>query len=222
MCGRFAIIDEVSKIAELFSIDDILAGYHSSYNIPPGVNVPAIVKNEGRRSLATFRWGLIPSWAKDPKIGYRMINARSETIQEKASFRGPFKTRRCIIPASGFFEWEKKEGKKEPVYIYMSDREPFGLAGIYEKWISPAGEEIYSCSIITVGANELIMPIHDRMPVIIEKNSADLWLSTESSIERDVAPLMKPFPPERMAFHHVSRAVNSPKNNSPECIEPVG
>ena len=221
MCGRFALIDYYNTISEHFSIDEILGEYQVSYNIPPGGKILSVIIKEDKRILAPLQWGLIPFWSKEPSIGGRMINARAETIQEKPSFRHAVKSNRCLIVASGFFEWEKKEKSKDPVFIYMKNREPFGMAGVYDRWISPAGLEIISCAIITTGANSLLMPIHDRMPVIIQKNMHDRWLNTSGSLDTQVIPLLKPFPPELMSFHHVSKTVNSPKHNTPECIEPL-
>lgn len=221
MCGRFAIIDRIEKISEYFSIDEIVGDYRISYNMAPGEMVPAVIQTGTGRSLLRLKWGLIPSWSKDPSVGNRMINARGETVLEKPSFRSPIKSKRCLIVASGFYEWEKKGMEKSPVYIYKKDSFPLGMAGIYDRWVSPAGDEVLSCTIITTESNELLRPIHDRMPVIIPKNMHNQWLSAGSDVESKIVPLLKPFPGDQMVFHHVSKIVNSAKNKSPECIEPL-
>ena len=170
--------------------------------------------------MALCKWGLIPSWAKDPKIGYKMINARAETVAEKQSFRSSFKKHRVLIPANGFYEWKKEGKSKIPFYISLKSGAPFGFAGLLSEWISPEKKQICTCTIITTGANDLLQNIHDRMPVIIKKEEEDMWLHNEE--DRNVLQaLLKPYPSDEMDYYAVSTMVNSPANNSPECIKPL-
>ena len=175
---------------------------------------------EGKRKLVSMQWGLIPSWSKDPNIGYKMINARAETILEKPSFKGAFKHRRCLIIADGFYEWREEGSGKVPVYIFLRDKGPFGMAGIYEVWKSESGEEIKTCSIITTAANEFMKPIHHRMPLIIRREDEAVWLDPKTE-ESALLQILKPCDPSLMDCHDVSSAVNSPSHNAADCIEPA-
>ncbi|MCA9916322.1 MAG: SOS response-associated peptidase, partial [Anaerolineales bacterium] len=177
---------------------------------------------EGERDFTFFHWGLIPSWAKDPTIGSRMINARSETVTEKPSFRTAFKRRRCLIPADGFYEWQKLGSGKQPMFIRPAEGEerPFALAGLWEFWSDPDGGTIQSCTILTTSPNELMAPIHNRMPVIIEPEDFDLWLNPEPDPEQGLH-LLRPYPAEKMAAYPVSTVVNNPRNDVPDCIQPI-
>jgi putative SOS response-associated peptidase YedK len=174
-----------------------------------------------QRELQQLRWGLIPSWAKDSSIGSKLINARSETVAEKPSFRSAFKHRRCLVVADGFYEWQKQQGTKQPFYFRLRDEQPFGFAGLWEKWSSPTQEEIISCTILTTTANELLQSIHDRMPVILDPKDYDLWLDPEVQTPQPLQSLLSPYPAAAMTGYPVSKLVNSPKHNSPECIMPV-
>jgi putative SOS response-associated peptidase YedK len=171
--------------------------------------------------LAMLRWGPIPSWAKDANIGNRLINARADTVAAKPSFRSAFKRRRCLVPADGFYEW-KRDGKvKQPFFIHRKDEEPFAFAGLWERWENPEdGKEVQSCSLITTEANELMAPIHDRMPVILAESAYDRWLDLDEPVS-DLQSLLKPFPANELAAYPISTYVNSPKNQGPKCIEPV-
>jgi putative SOS response-associated peptidase YedK len=171
--------------------------------------------------MKQMRWGLIPSWAKDPSIGNRMINARAETIAEKPAFRAALKKRRCLIPADGFFEWQKLGNVKQPVRIVLKSRQPFGFAGLWEQWVAPDGEGILSCTIITTEANELLKPIHDRMPVILMQDVEAVWLDPKIQETEKLLPLLRQYPPEQMEFYPVSREVNSPAHDTPDCIVPI-
>ncbi len=218
MCGRYTLKTPVEALAERFGIEPAHAA--SSYNIAPTQEVAAVLSENGVRALEMLRWGLIPSWADDPQIGSRMINARAETVPEKPSFRRAFRSRRCLILADGFYEWRKTGGGKQPHYIRMEDGSPFAFAGLWESWKN--GREIRSCAIITTGANELVGEIHDRMPVILHPEDYDLWLNPDFDEKDPLATLLKPYPANEMEAYPVSRYVNSPSNDDPGCVQPVG
>ena len=169
-----------------------------------------------------LRWGLVPSWAKDPSIGSRMINARGETVANKPSFRGPFRSRRCLIPADGFYEWAKGEGgTKQPYYVTLREKRPLAFAGLWEHWEDPDGAAIESCTIITTQANEVLADIHERMPVILHRADYDRWLDLGFQDTSKLQQLLAPYPAHQMARHAVSTFVNSPRNESAACIEPL-
>ncbi len=221
MCGRFANTEYLNIIAEYYDIDEIYSSAKPSYNVAPGNSIPSIVFCNKKRILKDFRWGLVPHWAKDPKTGYRMINARAETIGEKPGFKKALSARRCLIVAGGFFEWEKKKKGKHPVYVYLEDKKLMVMAGLHEKWVSGEKKVLETCTIITTTPNRLLEPIHNRMPVILHEQDINTWLDTENHPAEEVISLLKPFPSHEMKYHPVSDLVNSPKNNSPECIVPV-
>ena len=221
MCGRFTLTIELKAIAERFSVQPpATANPTPRYNIAPSQMV-IVIGNDGRRYMRQMRWGLIPSWAKDPAIGNRLINARAETIAEKPSFSNALKKRRCIIPADGFYEWQKLGKVKQPVRIVLKSREPFGLAGLWEQWISPANETVLTCTIITTAANDLLQAIHDRMPVILNREDEARWLDPQLDDPAQLLPLLKPYPPELVEFYPVSPQINSPTVDVPGNIEPV-
>jgi putative SOS response-associated peptidase YedK len=182
-----------------------------------------VIPNDGLNRLDFFNWGLIPFWAKDPKIGNRLINARSETIAEKPSFRGSFKYKRCLILADGFYEWQKQPGTKTkiPMYIHMKDRSPFAFAGLWDNWQSKDGSEIKSCTIITTQPNEFLEQIHNRMPVILPQDAYADWIKEGENDPELLKSLLQPFPSEMMAAFPVSTKVNSPQNDIPEVVIPV-
>jgi putative SOS response-associated peptidase YedK len=191
------------------------------YNVSPSQSVAAIRHADGRRTLARLRWGLIPSWAKDPKIDYQCINARAETVATKPAFRSAFKRRRCLIPADGFLEWQKLSAKKkQPYHIRLRDESVFTFAGLWECWHPPEGEPVETCTIVTTEANDLVRPLHDRMPVILDGGDRDAWLAPDAEAVL-LQPLLRPFPAELMEAVAVSTLVNSPKNDLPECLEPL-
>jgi putative SOS response-associated peptidase YedK len=220
MCGRFVRKCSLNEITDEFEILEIQWAWEPSYNIAPGQNVAGIL-NEGGRTLVPLRWGLIPWWAKDQSIGYKMINARAESVGQKRSFSRAIKTQRCLIVADGFYEWQQVEKKKYPVYIKLRSGKPFGLAGIYDRWKSGDGAVITSCTIITTVPNEVVKPLHNRMPVIIERDERTLWLDKNVTEIAEIMPLLKPYPSGEMEAYQVSTKVNSPKFNQPECIKPV-
>jgi len=217
MCGRFAQIEPIGSIIKTFFIDEVVTDLIPSYNIAPGSRILSVVVRDGKRYLVEQLWGLVPHWAKDPSIGNKLINARGETVNQKPSFRNAFKSRRCLIPASGFYEWKKEGRLKVPYYVRLKSGSTFGLAGLHETWTSKSGEELRTCTIITTGANALMEPIHDRMPVIIPQDRQDQWLDT-AVMPDEVLGLIAPYPADEMELFPVSTMVNSPKNDSAECI----
>ena len=218
MCGRYTLTADPKTLQAEFGIS-IPENLAPRYNIAPTQPVPVVVAENGTPRLDVFRWGLIPSWAKDPRIGNKLINARAETIAEKPSFRTAFRRRRCLIPADGFFEWQKTPHGKQPVFIHLKNRRPFAFAGLWEQWLSPDGSEIFSCTIITTAPNELLKDVHNRMPVILPPDTRRLWLDS-SQPSQHLLPLLKPYPATEMTFYPVSKLVNAPANDNPACIEP--
>jgi putative SOS response-associated peptidase YedK len=183
----------------------------------------AVAPNDGLLKLDFYVWGLIPSWAKDPAIGSRMINARGETLAEKPSFRSAFRRRRCLIPADGFYEWQQVPGHKTktPMYIRLKSGEPFAFAGLWESWNAPDGSNILSCTIITTSPNALMQPIHNRMPVILPASAYAQWLEPGEQNPADLQPLLQAYPPEEMTAYPVSTLVNRPENDVAACIQPA-
>ena len=221
MCGRFTLTPELKVLAERFSVSPTpTADYNPRYNIAPTQPV-IVIEDNGKRSMKTMKWGLIPSWAKDPSIGNRMINARVETLTEKPSFRDALKKRRCLIPADSFYEWQKLGKVKQPVRIVLKSREAFGLAGLWDCWTSPAQEEVLSCTIITTEANELMQEIHDRMPVILNRDVEGRWLDPTVNNLVVLLGMLKPYPSELMEYYSVSKGVNSPGHDAADCIVPL-
>jgi len=218
MCGRYTLKTPINVLAERFDLDDYSSSLSPSYNIAPTQEVAAIVEEGEERKLETFRWGLIPSWSKDPSIGNKMINARAETVSEKPSFRSAFKKRRCLIVADGFYEWQKTDGGKQPFHIKMNDSSPFAFAGLWEAW-DKDGEEIRSCSIITTDANDLMNEIHHRMPVILHPENYGVWIDSGFEEKEALMDLLKPYPSDEMEAYAVSRRVNKPSNNEPSVLE---
>ena len=220
MCGRFVLSLSTVDIIKKFAVDKVLGESIPSYNIAPTQMVSGIV-NDGSNCLVQFQWGLIPSWAKDPSIGSKMINARAETLSGKPSFKKAFKQQRCLIISDGFYEWRKDGKAKTPYFIRLKAHELFGFAGLFDIWTSSKGEKTKSCTIITTESNELLKPVHSRMPVIIPKDDEPLWLNPAMQNEKQIFPVLKQYPSEKMECYEVSKTVNSPANNSPDCIKPV-
>ena len=222
MCGRFTLTADPNDLREAFPWLNIPEAPPPRYNVAPSQPV-AVIPNDGRNQMDYFVWGLIPSWAKDPSIGNRMINARAETLTEKPSFRTAFRRRRCLIPADGFYEWKQETGgkSKTPMYIRLKSGKPFALAGLWERWDSKDGSTILSCTIITTQPNELMQTIHNRMPVILPPQTYTQWLDPGEPNLADLSGLLQPYPAEEMTAYPVSRLVNSPANDLPACIEPV-
>jgi putative SOS response-associated peptidase YedK len=218
MCGRFTRTQSVEAIAAEFGVEQVSDDLGPSYNIAPTQKV-AVVITDGIKQLVSARWGLVPSWAKDPSVGNKMINARAETITEKASYRTAFKKRRCLVVADGFYEWQNLGDSKRPVYVRLKTGKPFGFAGLYEVWKAPEGTDLMTCTIITTEANELMKPIHERMPVIIPREQRDNWLDPTAGDQRRLLEMLRPYPAAEMEAYPVSKHVNAPGNNSPLCIK---
>jgi putative SOS response-associated peptidase YedK len=218
MCGRFANTEKIEKLAAQYSAKPFKGEeWQGSYNIAPTQMIPVIVDEPEGRELRLMRWGLVPHWAKDIKIGNSMFNARAETVKDKPGFRDSFKNKRCIIPASGFFEWKKLTTAKEP--YYFSPREGlFSFAGLWSVWVSPESVEIETFTIITTDANKVVKPIHDRMPVIMGHNSMAAWLS-QATKAKELQEILIPCADNQIQCFAVSKLVNSPKNNDAKCIE---
>lgn len=208
----------VGTLAEEFGVTGPLPEVPPRYNVAPTQEVAAVLGEDDERHLEMLRWGLIPSWADDSGIGSRMINARSETVAEKPSFRKAFKERRCLIVADGFYEWQKTNDGKQPYYIRMRDGSPFAFAGLWESW-GKHGEEIRSCTILTTDANDLVGEVHHRMPVILPPENYDLWLDPDVREAEPLLDLLRPHPDDVMEAYPVSRRVNKPSNDEPGCIE---
>lgn len=220
MCGRFVRKCSLDEIKDEFDIFEIQWAWEPSYNIAPGQNVAGIIDDK-KTILTTFRWGLIPWWAKEESIGYKMINARAETLAEKRSFSKAFKTQRCLIVADGFYEWRKVNTKKFPMYIHLRSGKPFGFGGLYDTWRSPDGKTVISCTIITTEPNDVVQPLHNRMPVIIPREDRSLWLDRTVQEPDELMPLLKPYDSAEMEAYDVSMQVNSPKVNRPENIKRI-
>ena len=218
MCGRFTLRSSSRVVAQALGLPEIPL-FQPRYNIAPTQTVAAIRLNDGARQPSFLHWGLVPSWAGNPSVGNKMINARAETVAEKPAFRSAFKKRRCLVVADGFYEW-KKEGKPKPAFfIRLKDERPFAFAGLAEHW-HKGDQTIDSCTIITTDPNELMASIHDRMPVILSPDDYDLWLDPEFQGKEKLLSLLRPYPADEMIAYPVSTVVNNPRNEKPECIEP--
>jgi putative SOS response-associated peptidase YedK len=222
MCGRFALYSSLSEVVDEFDIQQVRYELQPSYNIAPTQEVAVVVQREDGVVLEKMHWGLIPFWSKDPKIGSRMINARVETLNEKPSFKRPLKDQRCLVIADGFFEWAKTERAKVPMFIRSRSGHPFGFAGLYDVWKSPEGQPVTSCTIVTTSANDLMRPIHDRMPLIIPRTDRATWLNPTTPRIEEWLAMLDPYPNQDLEAYEVSRQVNSPNNNSIEVVQPVG
>ncbi len=225
MCGRITLSTDKDDLQSRWGFIDpsgVLDLIKPRYNIAPSQNSPTLVVKEDRRVLVMMRWGLVPFWAKEASIGYKIINAKSETLTEKPSFRKPFKEKRCLVLADGFYEWEKTDKKnKVPYRFVLKNRQPFAFAGLWDVWKTPEGDTLLSFTIITTRANELMERIHDRMPVILNEKDEAKWLDPEFKDTDKLSSLLQPYPSEQMVAYKVSTIVNSPKNDTPSCIEPV-
>jgi putative SOS response-associated peptidase YedK len=222
MCGRFSQTATPEMIAQEFDVA-VPPLFAPRYNIAPSQPVAAIriAPDTATRQLVLLRWGLIPSWAKDPKIGHQCINAKAETVAEKPSFRAAFKTRRCLVIATGFYEWQVQGHAKQPMWIGLKSRRPFAFAGLWEQWQPPDGEAIESCTILTTEPNELLRPIHNRMPVILPPASYDQWLDPTVQQAAPLTALLRPYPGEELLAYPVSTLVNNPRHDAPDCLEPL-
>ena len=219
MCGRYTLKTPVDSLVEAFEIKEYPSFITPNYNVAPTQEVAAVVEKDDKTKLEILHWGLIPSWARDPAIGNKMINARAETVPKKPSFRSAFKKRRCLVLADGFYEWQKTDDGKQPYHIKMQDDSPFAFAGLWETWKN--GEEIRSCTIITTDANDLMSEIHHRMPVILHPEDYAMWLDPDFDEKEPLTSLLKPYPADTMEAYAVSRRVNKPSNNEPSIFESV-
>lgn len=217
MCGRYPFVPNPSFMQD-YEIENDDFELQPNYNTAPGQTMPVVTMNSPK-TLVAMQWGLIPFWAKDDSFKYKTINARSEEVDTKASFRGPIKNKRCLIPASGFYEWDKKGKEKLPYLFKLKDRENFCFAGLYDIWKDKTGKEIYSYTILTTKANRLVDQIHDRMPVILSKEDEELWADNSEYDPKVLAKLMQPYPASKMGSFRVSTNVNKPSNNTKELLE---
>ncbi|OGS42892.1 MAG: hypothetical protein A3K76_01050 [Euryarchaeota archaeon RBG_13_57_23] len=219
MCGRFAIAYTMGLFSR-FGVKEDAPEFVPRFNIAPTQSVPVIVR-DGKRKAVMMNWGLVPFWAKDPKIGNRLINARAESVSTKPAFRGALKKRRCIVPTTGFYEWRREDKVKTPFYVHMKDNSFFGLAGMYDKWRRPDGSTLQTFTIITTTPNSVLEKIHNRMPVILKPEQEEDWLSNAELSAKALEGFFKPYPSRSMTAYEVSRTVNSPANDSPELILPA-
>jgi putative SOS response-associated peptidase YedK len=221
MCGRFDLHLPKELLAEIFGIS-IVQDLQPRYNIAPTQQIVVIRSYpDGSKHLDLLKWGLIPSWAKDSNIGSSMINARSETVDVKPAFRTALKHRRCIIPANGYYEWREVAGSKHPLYVKLKDNNLMMFAGLWDHWKFPDGEVIESCTILTTTTNDLIKPLHDRMPVILDPKDIDFWLDTQITDPEQLKSLFKSFSSELMDMYPVGDKVNLPRNDSSDLIKPL-
>ncbi len=220
MCGRFSLTQSADALANAFALNDVPA-WMPRYNIAPTQTIATLVSDASpSRQFRLLRWGLVPSWAKDLAIGSKLINARSETVAEKPSFRAAFKQRRCLILADGFYEWLRLDKKqKQPYYFQLTDKQPFAFAGLWERW-QGSGEPIESCTMLTTQANELLQPIHDRMPVMLAPETYERWLDVTTPAA-ELQQLLHPYDAQAMQGYPVSPSVNSAANENIECLNPL-
>ena len=221
MCGRYALYGPISRLSERFSasIDDVPADFAPRYNAAPMQTLPVVRQRPGgERVVHLLRWGLVPSWAKEPSIATRLINARGETLAAKPAFRAAYKARRCIVPASGFYEWKAIPGGKQPYYIEPANDDLLGFAGLWERWTSPEGAPIDTFTVVTTAANAAMQALHERMPVILQPEDYGLWLSRDTAPER-LGQLLAPCPDAMLRMHPVSKAVGNVRNEGAQLIE---
>ena len=221
MCGRYTLKAGGRELSDLFGLSEEPEMIEPRYNIAPTQQIPVVLEDSsnGDRTLEMMHWGLIPSWAKDPSVGARMINARAETVSEKPSYRSAFKRRRCLIVADGFYEWKKTADGKQPYYLRLGSGDPFGFAGLWESWSMDGGEEMRSATIITTEPNEVAAEIHNRMPVILPPDLYDAWLEPDNEDREELLSMLAPYPAEEMEAYPVSKRVNRPANDEPSVLE---
>jgi putative SOS response-associated peptidase YedK len=219
MCGRFTLHQSSAAIVQTFALEEA-PDWEVSYNIAPTQAVPAILQSaDSKRLFKRLRWGLIPSWSKETSIGARLINARAETVAEKPAFRSALRHRRCLIVADGFYEWQQKNGSKQPFYIHLKNQALFAFAGLWERWQGQGDDAIESCTILTTEPNSLMQTLHDRMPVILHPEDYNTWLNPDIQQLQDLQPLLRPYPTEELSAYPVSSWVNRPTHNSEQCIQ---
>lgn len=222
MCGRFTLEKTMGDLVSLLKLH-ASTGLPPRYNIAPTqpVAVIRVAPEDGQREVALLRWGLIPGWSRDPAAMPLLINARSETAATKPAFRGALRYRRCLVPADGFYEWQRVGREKQPFHIRMCDGEPFAMAGLWERWEGPDGSVIDSCALLTTESNELMRVVHDRMPVILPPEQYDLWLDPDLRDVERLQPLLRPYPSDAMIAYPVGATVNNARNDSPQCRLPL-
>lgn len=223
MCGRFTLKEELVRLMERFHIksDFVVNHYVKRYNIAPGQHILAVINDGQQNRMGYLKWGLIPSWSKDAKVGYKMINARSEMVANKTSFKKALRKQRCLILADGFYEWQIEGTTKMPYRIEFNDQSTFAMAGLWEKWVDPKGEIVHTCSILTKEANSQMKELHDRMPVILEQKQEHIWLNRSIQNPKELQPLLDPNHNIELHIYRVQTKVNSAKEDSPELIYPI-
>ncbi len=221
MCGRYALKTSVPEIARILGAT-ANAEFAPSYNVAPSRKVPVCrVSAGGARELALLRWGLVPHWAKTVDDRYRMINARAETVADKPAFRAPFRRRRCLVPADGYFEWKAGPQRKQPYFIHRDDESPIFLAGLWDRWEKGEDGPLDSFAIVTTPASEHVANVHDRMPVIVDVDNHETWLNPDTEDVRSLLPLLKPQPGKELLLTPVSTYVNNPRNDDSRCLDPI-
>lgn len=219
MCGRYALYADKALLESVFDVAGV-PDFDASYNIAPTDAIVAVTANERGRTAGLYRWGLVPSWAKE--IGrFSTINARAETLAEKPAFRTPFRKRRCLVPANGYYEWQVRRGGKQPYYVHAADDALLAFAGLWDAWRAPGGETLRSAAVVVTAANADTRAIHDRMPVILASEDWDMWLDDGNGDTTTLSALLRPAPAGSLTAHPVSTAVNSPKNDTPGCIREI-
>lgn len=218
MCGRYNLVP-AENIAARFEVQQAQLPIHPRYNVAPSQAMPVVVRNSPNR-LVEMQWGLIPAWSKEPRASFSTINARAETLAKSPVFRGPFKSRRCLVPATGFYEWQPAPQGKQPYCIRLKHGELFAFAGLYDRWQDAEGNELYSYTIITIAPNELVAPIHNRMPAILRRDDEDTWLSQDAD-PAQLMSLLAAYPADAMEAYPVSRALNNPANEGAELLQPM-
>ncbi len=220
MCGRFTLTVTMDELLLRYFIDYPAAPFHQPrYNVAPGQMIAAVIHDGAKNRIGELKWGLIPHWAKDERIGNRCMNARAESLADKPAFKIPFLRKRCLIPADGFYEWKRTGNRKQPMRIMMRHRGIFSMAGLYDTWMAPDGRKISSCTIITTEPNDLMRDIHDRMPVILRPEDESAWLDRNNDDADLLKSLLAPYPAEEMCAYPVSPLVGSVKNDDKRCIE---
>ena len=221
MCGRYTVIANPEALRALFGYDE-QPNFPPRYNVAPTQPIAIVRLVDGKRHFALVRWGLLPSWVKDPKTFTLLINARGETVCDKPAYRAAMKRRRCLIPADGFYEWQKAGDRKRPFYVHAKSGEPLAFAGLWETWQGPNGEELETAAIVTTAANGTLKPIHDRMPVIVPGEAFDLWLNCTDVDAKTAEALIAPAPEGLLEAYEISTAVNRTANDNPKLLEPAG
>jgi putative SOS response-associated peptidase YedK len=219
MCGRYGLTVDTAKLQERFETSNTLPDLEPRFNIAPTQALPVIVRNSPN-SMALMQWGLIPSWSKEPQVSYSTINARAENLLKSSVYKKPFQRQRCLVPASGFYEWQQTSAGKQPYYLHLQDTDVFAFAGLYDIWRDKHGHELYSYTIITTKPNDLVAPIHNRMPAILRRDAENVWLDPDADQDQ-LLSLLTPYPADEMSAYRVSTWVNSPSNDAPQALEPL-